>query len=99
VIVYRQVGIENLELTESFNLMERIEGSGSRRCQGLSFQRRLFRANADEVGIILDEALQIDALTGQDARHILWRNGEACRQGLDSGRGGILGDNLLKPNC
>src|ERR1700730_10135010 len=71
VTVDRQVGIENLEFAESLNLVERIEGSGLRGCQGLIFQASLFGANADEVGIIFDEALYINPVMRQDAGQIL----------------------------
>ena len=67
VTVDRQGGIENLELAESFDLMEWIEGSGLRRNQGLSFQNCFLGANADGVGIICDDALEIQPVAGQDA--------------------------------
>jgi hypothetical protein len=54
--------------------MERIEGSRLRRRQGLRFQTRLFGHNADEVGIIFDEALEVNSVAGQNAAHILLRN-------------------------
>src|ERR1700730_8904939 len=57
VIVDRQVGMEHLEFSESLDLMEGIKGSGFRRSQGLRLQTCFFGDDAEEVGVIFDEAL------------------------------------------
>ena len=75
--------------------MEGIEGSRLRRSQGLSFQSCFLSANPNGIGIVLDDALQIQPVPGQDAGYILKWNGVTGWKCFDSRRR-ILRQHILR---
>jgi hypothetical protein len=74
VVIYCQIGIEDLELPESLDLVVWVKRSGLCGCESLCLQRSLFSPNPFGIRIVRDDALKVKFLPGQDARQICRRN-------------------------
>jgi hypothetical protein len=77
VLVHGQVGVEDLKLAQSLDLVVGIEFSGLCRFQSLGFEHGLFSPNSDGVWIILNDALQVKSVAWQYALRIRRWNLEA----------------------